>query len=51
MELPDARTLSQDAQQALRERAVAAVQAGASITAVADQFAVSRQAVSAWWAA
>jgi transposase len=51
MDLPDARTLSQDAQQALRERAVAAVQAGASITAVADQFGVSRQAVSGWWAA
>jgi transposase len=49
MELPDARALSQDAQQALRERAVAAVQAGASLTAVAEQFGVSRQAVSGWW--
>jgi len=51
MELPDARTLSQDAQQALRERAIAAVQAGGSLTAVAEQFGVSRQAVSGWWAA
>jgi transposase len=49
MELPDARTLSPDAQQALRERAVASVQAGALLTAVAEQFGVSRQAVSGWW--
>ena len=49
MELPDARTLSQDAQQALRERAIAAVLAGSSLTAAAGQFGVCRQTVSGWW--
>jgi transposase len=51
MEFPDARTLSQDAQQALRERAIAAVLAGSSLTAAAEQFGVCRQTVSGWWSA
>ena len=51
METIDARTLSGEAQEALRKRAVAAVCAGMSKTAAADAFGVSRYAIHLWVAA
>jgi transposase len=47
----DARSLSPDALEALRRRAVAAVQGGASQIEVARLFGVSRKTVGAWVAA
>lgn len=51
METIDARTLSGEAQEALRKRAVAAVCGGMSKTAAAHAFGVSRYAIHLWVAA
>jgi len=48
---PDARSLSADALEALRRRAVAAVEAGVTRVEVARLFGVSRKTVGAWVAA
>jgi len=45
----DARSLSASAQEALRRRVVTAVAGGMNQTEAARVFAVSRQAVNAWW--
>ena len=50
MEIPDARSLSPEAQQALRERVVAAlVDEGLSITEAAAIFGVHRCTASGWY--
>src|SRR5438067_195313 len=50
MDIPDARTLSPDAQQALRQRVVRAIQQqGLSVSAAARAFGVHRATVSDWW--
>ncbi len=50
MKVPDARSLSPEAQQALRERVVAAiVTEGLSITAAATLFGVHRCTASGWY--
>lgn len=51
MDTIDARTLSGEAQEALRKRAVAAVVGGMSKSAAADAFGVSRYAIHLWVAA
>lgn len=51
MDTIDARTLSGEAQEALRKRAVAAVCGGMSKTAAAHAFGVSRYAIHLWVAA
>lgn len=51
MDTIDARTLSGEAQEALRKRPVAAVVAGKSKSAAADAFGVSRYAIHLWVAA
>lgn len=48
MKIEDARTLSQDAQESLRLRAVSAVEGGWTQTETAKVFGVSRVAVSKW---
>jgi transposase len=49
MDIPDARSLPPEAQQALRERVVHAVAGGMSRTEAAYAFGVCRQTVSRWW--
>jgi transposase len=50
MDIPDARTLSPDAQQALRQRVIQAIEhQGLSVSAAARAFGVHRATVSAWW--
>src|SRR5947209_20635162 len=52
MEIPDARSLSPEAQEALRERAVhAIVTEGMSITEAARTFGVHRGTASRWYSA
>lgn len=51
MTVRDARALPPEAQEALRERAVAAILAGMSHTEVARVFSVNRATVSGWWGA
>jgi transposase len=51
IELPDARTLSDEVLQALRLRALRGCEAGFSESAVADLLGVARETVSRWWSA
>lgn len=51
MDVGDARSLSADAKEALRRRAVAAVLKGEKQVVVAERFGVTRQAVCGWVAA
>lgn len=49
MEIRDARTLSQDAQQELRCRGIKMIKKGRTQQEVADELDVTRQAVGKWW--
>jgi transposase len=49
MNAPDARSLSPEAQQALRQRVVAAIEQGRSVTDAADAFGVHRSTASTWY--
>jgi transposase len=50
MDIPDARSLPPDAQQALRQRVIQAIeQQGLSVSAAARAFGVHRATVSEWW--
>src|SRR4051812_27830596 len=51
IELPDARTLSDEVLQALRLRALHGCECGFSETEVADLLGVARETVSRWWSA
>jgi transposase len=51
IELPDARTLSDEVLQALRLRALHGCERGLSESAVADLLGVARETVSRWWSA